>query len=492
MPSRNKRRGTPPVRPAKPAGAAPARAAKPSDAAVKLVETAEALETGDEPIQESEVTGEVSTSQLRRAIARAESAHRHAEQRVATYDRKVEELSKAMDKLAQERTELHERQTAADEEHRRLAEGQAQLLSLEEEAKRDFAGYRQQQLDLLRAELGERRTTFDRQLHDVETDHNTRYTQREKVLVDRAAELDQQEERLREEESRQRRLERRLNARQENLDQDVDDRIREQMARMETELELARRHASNYQQQLEAMRDLAERRAAEVAEYNAANVELGHSIPDAAAELRRLRTENRELRAAATANPVATGEQLAELEARLHDLQIEREEWLRENAELRRHVTATTISTTERQNAAMVNEALRRQNNVLTTELDQQSARLQQMQGMIKDSPPFPACAAMDGNPDYQLQPDLDDEPVRLRDFVARVRGRMVLDLGLYYSAADLRCFVAGLASSRLHLLQGISGIGKTRLPEAFAQIIGAVDVKPDDTRHAALLACGC
>lgn len=41
---------------------------------------------------------------------------------------------------------------------------------------------------------------------------------------------------------------------------------------------------------------------------------------------------------------------------------------------------------------------------------------------------------------------------------------------GFDYDIRDLRCFVAGMAMSRLHILQGISGTGKTSLPRLFAR----------------------
>ena len=43
----------------------------------------------------------------------------------------------------------------------------------------------------------------------------------------------------------------------------------------------------------------------------------------------------------------------------------------------------------------------------------------------------------------------------------------------LYYDENVIRSFVSGLAMSRLNILQGISGTGKTSLPEAFADAIG-------------------
>ena len=43
----------------------------------------------------------------------------------------------------------------------------------------------------------------------------------------------------------------------------------------------------------------------------------------------------------------------------------------------------------------------------------------------------------------------------------------------LYFRLEDLQLFVGGLAMSQLHILQGISGTGKTSLAKAFAQAVG-------------------
>jgi AAA domain (dynein-related subfamily) len=44
---------------------------------------------------------------------------------------------------------------------------------------------------------------------------------------------------------------------------------------------------------------------------------------------------------------------------------------------------------------------------------------------------------------------------------------------GLYYSEPTIRSFLAGLAASRLAILQGLSGTGKTSLPRVFIEAIG-------------------
>ena len=473
MASRNKRRGH------QRGNTTSGKATRPARDDEKLIEEAQRLEaTEPEPedgdqVSVSEVTGQVDAVRLRRAIAQAETARKRAEQRAATLAKKQDELEAAKTEHRNQVAELQQRKEAVDEAEEQLAERRQELLTLEEEAKRGFARYRQEQLEALSRELDERRAAFEERQRAADAEYDTQRAERTGVLAKWAAELDAHAAELERKELEQRRKERRLAIRQEHLDQEVDDRIRDRLAALETDLELARQRTEGYKQQLEAMRDIAQQRAAELAEYEAARVG-GQSLPEIVAERDRLLAENRELREDAAANPLYDRERVHELEARYHDLTVDREELLRQNTELRRHVTASMISATERENARMINEALQRQNDVLTKEIDQQSARLKQMQAVVKDNPPFPACSAMDDNPDYRARPELSEEPVNLRDFVTRVRGRMALDLGLYYSTTDLRCFVAGLAASKLHLLEGISGIGKTRLPEAFAQVIGA------------------
>ncbi len=44
---------------------------------------------------------------------------------------------------------------------------------------------------------------------------------------------------------------------------------------------------------------------------------------------------------------------------------------------------------------------------------------------------------------------------------------------GLNFALDDLRVFIGGLAMSRLHILEGVSGTGKTSLPIAAAEVLG-------------------
>lgn len=91
----------------------------------------------------------------------------------------------------------------------------------------------------------------------------------------------------------------------------------------------------------------------------------------------------------------------------------------------------------------------------------------------------FEQLNSIDNDPDYQSTPDLYEELGTLKDFTEDLRARLKFSSGkdgveLYYSIEDVRRFVAGLAMSKLHILQGISGTGKTSLARAFADSIGA------------------
>jgi len=91
-----------------------------------------------------------------------------------------------------------------------------------------------------------------------------------------------------------------------------------------------------------------------------------------------------------------------------------------------------------------------------------------------KNSDTFISCTQMDKdyrNKDNNLFDDteISTEWIKnLQQVIAQVTTN-----NLYYDLNTIRSFVAGLAMSRLSILQGISGTGKTSLPKAFAEAIG-------------------
>ena len=64
------------------------------------------------------------------------------------------------------------------------------------------------------------------------------------------------------------------------------------------------------------------------------------------------------------------------------------------------------------------------------------------------------------------------DESVTLERFCEDFRNYAASQLNLYYDINDIRRFVAGMAVSRILILQGMSGTGKTSLAHAFGEFV--------------------
>ena len=69
-------------------------------------------------------------------------------------------------------------------------------------------------------------------------------------------------------------------------------------------------------------------------------------------------------------------------------------------------------------------------------------------------------------------QPPVYENKRSLREFCEGFRNYAAGKLGLYYDIEDIRRFVAGLGVTRLIILQGMSGTGKTSLAYAFGKYI--------------------
>ncbi len=65
------------------------------------------------------------------------------------------------------------------------------------------------------------------------------------------------------------------------------------------------------------------------------------------------------------------------------------------------------------------------------------------------------------------------NESVTLKRFCEEFRNYACSQLRLYYSIDDIRRFVAGLAVTKIMILQGMSGTGKTSLAYAFGEFLG-------------------
>ena len=233
-------------------------------------------------------------------------------------------------------------------------------------------------------------------------------------------------------------------------------------------------------ERLSAAREDRDRLSHELAEREEADRRFSGASPaEVMKRLQGLEEERDKLRRALGERPSAEATQ------RLEELGREKELWesdrlklLADLGEARQEAARKRIAVTEleslrdeKRSLESANALLHEANRQLRTEVD---ALVKGVEGKS----PFPSCSDMDKSTELQSSRPTTDTIRSLTDFAHYVRHRIAWDpktkKELYYSEEDVRSFLGGLAMSRLHLLQGISGTGKTSLPLAFARAVGA------------------
>ena len=85
----------------------------------------------------------------------------------------------------------------------------------------------------------------------------------------------------------------------------------------------------------------------------------------------------------------------------------------------------------------------------------------------------FPSLMAIDDENAAEKEP-IPETEITLEDFVKRFQAFAANKHRIYYELPMLRRFIAGLAATRLIILEGISGTGKSMLPRMFKEFTGS------------------
>lgn len=170
---------------------------------------------------------------------------------------------------------------------------------------------------------------------------------------------------------------------------------------------------------------------------------------------------------------------------RLEDLEAQKEQWEAERFRLSAKVQQLERSAATNRIAVLNLETLRDEKEALETSNNRLRAMLEELRVNVNDAiaqpkerSPFEKCVQLDKDVNLQSPPTLSQESIDLAQFAEDLRYHIAispLEEGkrLYYSEQDIRAFLGGIAMSKLHILQGISGTGKTSLPIAFARALG-------------------
>lgn len=212
-----------------------------------------------------------------------------------------------------------------------------------------------------------------------------------------------------------------------------------------------------------------------------ANKRFGQRNPEEIlAELEDLRRQNNELEQKLSERPTEAAAR------RLEDLEVQKEQWEAEGfrlsekvQQLERSAAINRIAVLNLETLRDEKKALEASNNRLRAVLEELRVNVNDAIAQSKERSPFEKCVQLDKDEKLQIAPPLSQESIDLAQFAEDLRYRIAissLEKGkrLYYSEEDIRAFLGGIAmQGKLHILQGISGTGKTSLPIAFARALG-------------------
>lgn len=397
-------------------------------------------------------------------------------------DERTNGLASNEGRLAQLQQELNERETGVKEEETANRERTEALDNREQmllKQVRDQIAERnrgkERMLAELRNDLEAVQKQYDQQRQAFDEELERARARLTDELAAQRKELDDQRKQFDADRAQLRKWRQELTAKEEDL-QDTEaireERVKQAVDAATEELQQRCRHLEEARKRARAQADNLERQADALDELERA---FGHRDPDLVLqELDQLRADRAELHRLRLRG---VDDDLANRLAAV----VEERDQLQE----RYDTLAATYAQLERQQAAYEMDMASLQRLKLTAEGWQATAEayqqavedltLKQNELLRRQStaPPFPECTKLDVKYDDEFDQLVEQAPA-LPQLVDQVHNFIAKQHQLYYPEDDLRCFLAGLAASRLHLLEGISGIGKTQLPQRFAEAIGA------------------
>ena len=477
-------------------------------------------------------------SELREKMLADLESYTEAEQQYkqdsAEYQSKSTLLNEELEALEQQKSDLYRQKTKLDEDNASIAQRQTEVDNARQQLLEEKKSLKTEQLELrkqlsvleeqqINAELGfasqkqEALQVKNKELSELQKTSLAQIEQRLKDIYDK-------DNQLREREQQISLIEEELTLRANNLEQDL---LKELHARKENDnkalqkqkldlveqesaLKLAQTELEETKAQLDIQNDVLkshihrqfEAKLTQLAAENKALIEskrkaideidrmaqenaqfedlkrqlTNDGINNVQEELNRLRQNNRELKHELSERyEDGLIEDNQRLEERLDDTLSQLEDLKASYAQAQSELNNTRLSALERQNLLQEKRILEEHKRVLNISIEQLKSQIDDLEDAQKGALPFALLSDMDEK-FSSLASGLQAVP-SLEEFSNLMRAR-IANQGLYYTNKDIRLFIAGLSMSKLHILQGISGTGKTSLARAFAK---AINNPPDN-----------
>ena len=254
-----------------------------------------------------------------------------------------------------------------------------------------------------------------------------------------------------------------------SLRKEVRSEFLQQISTSENQIQLLKNQIQNY---TEAENKLL----AQISAYNDLQRQFGDSSPDQV--LNQIQTYK--LRVEELTHEL-NGKPSQQIESLYKDLKKQYEsleqEYNNNQAELQENKALrykNQMSVLELEQIEKQKQAISKHNELLKVAVDKLSNEVDELINKQQSQTAFPALLELDGK--LRSRATTENIP-SLSTFAKELQQRIAWDeketKELYYRIEDIQLFIAGLSMSRLHILQGISGTGKTSLAKAFARAVG-------------------
>lgn len=404
-------------------------------------------------------------------------------QQKASIEQGREALTEERDALTIERNECDEARSEVAAREAKVVAQERELNDREEAARAGFAAQNREQLEILKSERDAMRARME----------EDRRAERERADAERAAlqeELDaaraearrqieswnqEHADELRQHEDARLDVERRERALREQTELlTVERELWEDRKEQEIELRSAdaRAEAQHFRTLLTQVERQRDELSQAVAELEGKLTRLGDDPDAIVRRLEEARQANERLRDELASRPTLEEAERLRTQAQDRDrLFAELVDLRRSEAELQGAVRRQSIAVNDLEVLRDERDALEQQKAALRAAINDLKEQLGELRDLDDNKLPFPACSSYDEDAELQRPIETLDE-IDLKTLVRMVQGEMAA-AGFHYRQLDIQLFIGGLASSRLHLLQGLSGTGKTSLPLQFAKAIG-------------------
>jgi hypothetical protein len=389
--------------------------------------------------------------------------------------KRAEEIQKLEDEMKQRQAEIKKSESS-------LADKERELEERELDARFGFAAQKLTALSDLRNEIRElesKKTEIqlgilqaEQKARDEESARTSELMERELEISSKERTLQQQQRRL---DSEWKDLEREKAQIREDASREASQeiaRLTEARQRTESRLEKVYRDLTLTEQKLEQYSEFSEalagRSTREILDELTANKRLVAKLESHIASSfdDQLQSENEMLRKLRDEQKAQLDEvhvEMADAKAQLHRLRL---------------------GVSDKENLEREKRALEKNNQILSARLNDLGRTVDDLTQSQQSEKPLPQMAWMDSAsiPEWikerkakELSLPVQEVP-DLKKFSFELQHRIALaedGAELHFQLEDIQLLIAGLAMSRLHIFQGISGTGKTSLAKAFAKAMG-------------------